>query len=84
MDRETRTRVLDSASFSGNFGLSLKDKEGIRRNGVLVEAELKGKTVKDCNAEKSKIELKDKTNDVKIKVVYIEGVPGSNQACTAL
>lgn len=57
-------QALDSAKFSGELGLSFSDSVNITRNGQPVEATLKGKISGDC--AKSKITLKDTTNDVTI------------------
>jgi hypothetical protein len=70
--------VMDSANFSGAFGLKFKDKEQITRNGDPVEAELMGDIPKSCDVEHVKIELKDKTNDRKIT---IKGSDGSAFSC---
>jgi len=57
-------QALDSAKFSGELALSFSDSENITRNGQAVEATLKGKVGGGCT--KSKITLKDSTNDVSI------------------
>src|SRR5262245_35098139 len=55
-------QALDSAKFSGETGLSFSDSVNIKRNDQPVEATLKGKIGDGC--EKSKITLKDTTNNV--------------------
>lgn len=69
---------LDHAEFSGTFGLILKDRDRIRRNGLPVEAELSGRIGREC--DNPKITLKDKTNNRKFVLRFIDG---GSQTCSA-
>jgi hypothetical protein len=69
---------FDEAQFSGTFGLVMKDREDILRNGSPVEAELTGRVGREC--DKPKITLKDKTNDRKFVLRFGDN---SSQACSA-
>jgi hypothetical protein len=71
-------QALDSAKFSGELALSFSDELNITRNGAPVEARLKGKIGAECGT-KSKITLKDSTNDV---TITLESADAAVQTCS--
>lgn len=71
-------QALDSAKFSGELSLSFSDEVNITRNGAPVEAVLKGKIAAECG-DKSKITLKDSTNDV---TITLESAGAASQSCS--
>jgi hypothetical protein len=71
------TGVFDSVRFSRTFGMSFSDAENVRRNGILIEAKLKGKISDDC--DKIDISLKDQTNRWTITLRF----PGEGRTCSA-
>lgn len=74
---EYQGQALDTARFSGETDLSFTDSTNIKRNGQTVEAQLKGKISGDCG--KSKITLKDATNDVSFT---LDSADATGQTCS--
>ena len=70
-------QAFDSAKFSGELAVSFSDEVSITRNGAAVEATLKGKVGGEC--DKSKITLKDSTNDV---TITLDAADAAVQTCS--
>ena len=70
-------QAFDSAKFSGELAVSFSDAVNITRNGQAVDASLKGKIGTECG--KSRITLKDSTNDV---TFTLDAADAAVQSCS--